>query len=98
MLTGFEKLVAIKLIQHPLGYISAGRTNTDVVENFFCSQRGVNGCNNNPTYLQYTKSINTILISRKMLSTKSNTGSKVAIGGAMPYKFHTAQSFKKLRV
>jgi hypothetical protein len=98
MLIGFQKLVEIKLKQHPLGYINAGRTNTDAVENFFCSQRGVNGSNNNPSYLQYTKSINTILISTKILSTKSNSGSRVAVGGAVPYKIHSSQSFKKLRV
>ena len=98
MLTGFQKLVEIKLHLHPVGYIVPGRVNTDVVENFFCSQRGINGANNNPSYLQYTKGINTILISRKIISTKSNAGGTVVLSGALPFKIHSGKSFKNLRV
>ena len=98
MLHGFSKLVEIKLRLHPVGYVVPGRVNTDVVENFFCSQRGINGSNNNPTYLQYRKGINTVLISRKIISTKSNAGGNVVLGGALPFKVHSGKSFKKLRV
>ena len=98
MLVGFQKLVEIKLASCPLGYICPGRTNTDIVENWFCNMRGINGANCNPTYLQYQKGINTILISRKMVSTKSNTKCKFTINGAVPYKVHTGKSFRTLRL
>jgi hypothetical protein len=98
MVIGFQALVEIKLSNHPTAYVSASRTNTDIVENFFCSHRGINGSNNNPTSLQYAKGINTILISRKLISTRSNAGGKVAVGGAKPFKMHVDKSFKSLRL
>ena len=64
--TGFHQLVRVKLASHPLGYVCAACGNTDVVENFFSNHRAVNGCTNNPTNLQYSKSVNTILISRSL--------------------------------
>ena len=97
MVIGFKKLVEIKLSQFPAGYIVAGRTNTDVVENFFSSQRGINGSNNNPTYLQFCKGVSTILISRKLISTKSNARGEVSVGGALPYKLHVNKSFRSLK-
>lgn len=98
MVVGLEQLVAVKLQNHQLGYIAPHRVNTDVVENFFCSHRGINGANTNPTALQYAKGINTIQISRKLVSTKSNAGGKTSVGGAKPYKFYAQKSFKTLRV
>jgi hypothetical protein len=98
MLIGFEEVVKIKLQQHPMGYMCPGRTSTDVIENFFSSQRGINGSNNNPTYLQYAKGINTILMSRKIVSTKTNAGGKVQACGALPYKLHSKKSFRQLRM
>ena len=98
LVTGFQQLVEIKLEQFPDGYIVAGRTNTDVVENFFSSQRGINGSNNNPTYLQFCKGVTTILLSRKLISTKSNARGKVSVGGALPYKLHVKKSFRALRL
>ena len=98
MVIAFEEIVKTKLHHHPLSYVNAARTNTDVVENFFSSQRAINGSNNNPTVLQYSKGINTILISRKIVSTKSNAGGKFLVGGAKPYKTHVKQSFKSLRL
>lgn len=88
ILTGFPVLVSTKLKNLPLSYIVAARTNTDVVENFFSSHRAINGSNNNPTALQYAKGINTILLTRKLVSTKGNAGGKVAVGGAKPFTFY----------
>ncbi len=98
LVIGFPKLIKIKLEASPMGYICPGRTSTDIVENFFCNQRSINGCNNNPTLLQYQKGINSILISRKMVSKKSNAQCKRTISGAVPYKIHSGKSFKKLRL
>jgi hypothetical protein len=98
MVVAFEKIVQTKLQYHPTSYVNPARVNTDVVENFFCSQRAINGCNTNPTTLQYAKGINTILISRKLVSTKSNAGGRVSVGGAMPYKVHAKKSFASLRI
>ena len=97
IVNGFQQIVRVKLASHPLGHVCAARVNTDVVENFFSSHRAVNGCTDNPTTLQYSKSINTILISRKLVSTKSNAGGKVVVGGAKPSKLHVSQSFSRIR-
>ena len=97
IVNGFQQIVRVKLAGHPMGYVCAANVNIDVVENFFSSHRAVNGCTNNPTTLQYSKSINTILISRKLVSTKSNAGGKVVVGGAKPFKLHVSQSFSRIR-
>ena len=98
MLVGFQSLCRIKLEQHPLSYVTPFRVNTDPVENLFGSQRGINGANNNPTALMYSKGINTIQISRKLVRLKSNAGGLTATGGALPYNAHVNKSFRSLRV
>jgi hypothetical protein len=95
---GFKKILESKLAMYPTSYVAPARVNTDVVENFFCSQRNSNGSNDNPTSLQYCKTVNTIIISKKLVSTKSNAGGKVSIGGARPYKCYKDQSFRSLRL
>ena len=66
--------------------INASRFNSDVVENLFSQQRGLhNGCNTNPSYLEYSRTINTIILGQASVSAKSNTGGR----GAAPYTFHT---------
>ena len=62
LVTGFQQLVEIKLEPFPDGYMVEGPTNTDFMENFFSGQRGENGSNNNPTYLQFCKGVTTILL------------------------------------
>jgi len=99
LLVGFAKLVQLKLANNPLGYIKPFLVNSDIVENFFCSQRGIcNGSTTNPTYLQYSKGVNTIIIGQPIKSRKSNAGSQKVVSGALPYKFHVKQSFKGLRM
>ena len=98
-LVGFEELVAKKISTCPLGYIKPSLINSDVVENVFCSQRGVcNGSTTNPTYLQYSKGINTIIIGQQVKSKKGNVSSSTSIHGALPYKMHTNKSFAKLHI
>ena len=96
MIIGFESMVK-KLRRCPLGTVCAHRINTDIVENFFSAQRGVNGSSTNPTYLQYSKNVNTIVIGQKVISKKSNANQKICVGGALPYKIHTKQSFRKCK-
>jgi hypothetical protein len=98
MVIALQSLIEEKMSNHPIGYVSICRCSTDLVENFFSSQRAINGSNNNPTTLQYSKGINTIIISRKLVSTRSNAGGKVIVGGATPFKMHTTKSFKSLRL
>ena len=69
------------------------RINSDVIENFFCNQRAMNGQNNNPTLLQYQKGINSVLLSTgcKGTARKSNAGSK----GIEPYSFSTPKPLRQ---
>ena len=55
--------------------VHPSRLNSDIIENFFCMQRGLNGSNNNPTYLQFTKTCNSIILgaSSRESTKRSNT-------------------------
>ena len=95
MLMGSFEVVKLKLEEYPLCPIYLHRMNSDIVENIFSSQRGIcNGSCTNPTYLQYSKGINTVIIGQSMKSKKSNTGGKLCVGGAMPYSFYTKKTQK----
>ena len=75
--------ISICLLGIADGYsVLPSRVNSDV-ENF-CQQRGSPGDNNNPTYLQYCKNINTIVMKTggKSRAKKSNSGLK---GACLPY-------------
>ena len=73
MIMGTLSYVSSKFKLHPFGQVYLHRLNSDVVENIFCSARGIcNGANTNPTYYRYRKSINTICIGQPVVSTKSN--------------------------
>ncbi|XP_046357922.2 uncharacterized protein LOC124136148 [Haliotis rufescens] len=57
--------------------INPGYFNSDLVENFFCQQRGVcHGLNNNPTLSQYGPAVNAVCIGQSTVSNKCNSGSK----------------------
>jgi hypothetical protein len=74
--------VAHKLIKlsHP---IRPGYFNSDLIENVFCQQRGINnGCCTNPTVNQYGPGINAIVIGQLAVSRKSNSGQKTLHFGA----------------
>lgn len=52
-----------------------GYLNSDLIENFFCQQRGIHhGCNTNPTINQYGPAVNAICLGQTNMSNKSNTG------------------------
>ena len=49
--------------------IVPARLNRDVIENIFCQQRGtINGNNTNPTFYQYVKNINAVIIGQNAVS------------------------------
>lgn len=93
MLIGTASLIAIKLQEFPLTSFSLRRLNSDIVENIFCSQRGIcNGSNSNPNYYQYCSGMNAITIGQPIKSNKSNARGKMCLGGALPYKCHSTKS------
>ena len=99
MLMGTIAILKLKFAEYPISTISLHRLNSDVVENNFCSQRGmINGANTNPTYLRYCKAMNTIIMSQAVVSKVSNAGGLRCVGGALPYKHHTGKSFKSMRL
>lgn len=63
--------------------ITPGWLNSDLVENFFCQQRGIrNGCNTNPTLSQYGPAVNAICFGQTTVSNKSNSGDTSAVSKA----------------
>ena len=89
MLLGSQKVIELKLGEFPFSSVYLHRMNSDIVENIFSSQRGIcNGSCSNPTYLQYSKGINTIIIGQSIKSKKSNSGGKLCVGGALPFSFY----------
>jgi hypothetical protein len=83
---GFKELCKISLQKHPGYSVSAFRVNSDIVENVFCQQRGRNGQNDNPTYVQYGPTMNSILLGQTTTTTKSNTGSVRSFSFYKPQK------------
>ena len=55
MIIGFREVCKIAFIRFPGSTISPFRTNSDLVENVFCQERGNNGQNFNPLYAQYAQ-------------------------------------------
>lgn len=53
MILGFRRLCQISFSKYPGCKVKASNTNSDIVENVFCQQRGANGQSTNPTVLQY---------------------------------------------
>lgn len=75
MIIGFHEVCKIALQRFPGSTISPFRTNSDLVENVFCQERGHNGQNSNPTYAQYGPTMNGIILGQTTTTTSSNTGS-----------------------
>ena len=70
--TGFISLCDRVLASGDL--IKPGYFNSDIIENFFCQQRGIrHGCNTNPTVLQYGPAVNAICLGQTTVSRKSNS-------------------------
>jgi len=75
MIIGFYELCKIAFARFPGSTISPFRTNSNLVENIFCQERGNNGQNCNPTYAQYGPTMNSILFGQTTTTNCSNTGS-----------------------
>ena len=72
--------------------IGPARINSDVIENIFCQQRGiVNGNNTNPTFYQYVKYINAVIIGQNAISKNSNAAHR----GCEPLRFSTKRPVKR---
>ena len=75
MIIGFYEVCNIAFTRFPGSTISPSRTNSDLVENIFCQQRGRNGQNTNPTYSQYGPTMNGIILGQTTTTSRGNTGS-----------------------
>ena len=71
---GFKEFCKFSFNAYPGCNVYAHRLNSNIVENIFCQQRGRNGQNDNPTYLQYGPTMNSILLGQSTTTKKSNTG------------------------
>ena len=55
--------------------MKSGTFNSDLIENFFCQQRGIShGLNTNPTIAQYGPGVNAIILGQGCISKKCNSG------------------------
>ena len=72
LLIGFHEMCSDKL-KKDSSSIVPNRINSDVIENVFCQQRGLyNGNNTNPTYLNYCRTMNAVILGQATISKKSN--------------------------
>ncbi len=89
---GFREFCKISFKNHPGCSVYAHRFNSNIVENIFCQQRGCNGQNDNPTYLQYGPTMNNILIGQSTTTKKSNTGNVESLSFYKPKKLPVNRS------
>ena len=88
---GFNNLCKTTLESHRNSIVPA-RINSDVIENIFCQQRGIiNGNNTNPTFYQYVKNINAVIIGQNAISKNSNAVCR----GCEPLCFSTNRPIKR---
>lgn len=77
MLVTFPDICKKHLQEFEGASIKPSRFNNDIAENIFCQQKGLyNGNNSNPTYYNYSKTVNSILLGQSLKSRgrKSNAG------------------------
>ena len=83
LIIGFHEMWCDKLKSGSTSIIPS-RINSDVIENVFCQQRGLyNGNNTNPTYLNYCRTMNAVILGQTTISRKSNAGPDAS--GAQPF-------------
>ena len=88
---GFNTLCR-NTLRHTRHSIVPARINSDVIENIFCQQRGIiNGNNTNPTFYQYVKNINTVIIGQNAVSKDSNAEHR----GCEPLCFSSKRPLKR---
>ena len=92
-LIGFTQLCK-NTLRYSRRSIVPARINSDVIENIFCQQRGIiNGNNTNPTFYQYVKNVNAVIIGQNAVSKNSNAVHR----GCEPLCFNTKQPLKRKR-
>ncbi len=74
VILGFYEICKIAFTRYPGSTVSPFHTNSDLVENIFCQERGHNGQNSNPTYAQYGPTMNSITPGQSTTTNRSNTG------------------------
>ena len=73
MVLGFDQYIVNKHKHGRQLPVDVNNTNNDVVENIFCSQRGMCGGNTtNPTCLQYRNNLNAIILSQSLYNPSAN--------------------------
>lgn len=75
MIIGFKEVCNMGFSRFVGSTISPLHTNSNLVENIFCQERGHNGQTSNPTYAQYGPTMNSILLGQTTTTNCSNTGS-----------------------
>lgn len=77
---------AVKVAEEHKLTLKPGHFNSDLIENWFCMQRGQrHGCNQNPTIAQIGPANNTNLLTGSVVSSASNVGSmKVQCAAVLP--------------
>lgn len=87
MLITFPEVCRIHLKDFPHGGVVPSRFNTDIIENSFCQVRGLyNGSNTNPSYADYCKTVNSMILGQPLKSRGRN--SNVGILSAKPFSFY----------
>ena len=72
-LIGFVELVKKVATEYPGSSVVPSNINSDAIENHFCQQRCLcHGANTNPTYSQYAKAQNSIILLQPAVSKKGN--------------------------
>lgn len=77
MLLSFPAICQQHLEMIPGASIKPSRFNNDIAENIFCQEKGMfNGSNSNPTYANYCKTVNSVVLGQSLKSRarKSNAG------------------------
>ena len=98
MLITFPAVCEQHLNEFEFGSINPSRFNHDIVENLFCQQKGVyNGNNSNPNYINYCKSVNSVLLGQSLKSRarKSNAGIEAAQSFSVCTKEPVLKKLKK---
>ena len=100
LIIGFDTVCKSRITRN-LYSVKPCYVNSDAIENIFCQVRGVlHGLNTNPTYSQYSKTMNSIILGQHSTSRKANTGGKTQ-HAAQPVAFYCDKPLsprKKLRI
>lgn len=95
VLVSFPQVCKLHLKDFPQSCVVPSRFNSDIVENFFCQQRGLhNGNKTNPNYRDYCSTVNSIVLGQSLISRgrKSNAGLQASEPLSKKFKKQLPQS------